>query len=46
MGMGMVVDRDADMDKSERQNCSLPHQRVHEIKHMYPAPRTHGLFIT
>ncbi len=26
--------------------CSLPLWRVHEIKHMYLAPRTHGLFIT
>ncbi len=27
-------------------NCSLPLWRVHEIKRMYLAPRTHGLFIT
>ncbi len=26
--------------------CSLPLWRVHEIKLMYLAPRTHGLFIT
>jgi hypothetical protein len=26
--------------------CSLPLWRVHEIKRMYLAPRTHGLFIT
>ncbi len=26
--------------------CSLPLQRVHEIKRMYLAPCTHGLFIT
>ncbi len=26
--------------------CSLPLWRVHEIKRMYPAPCTHGLFIT
>jgi hypothetical protein len=26
-------------------NCSLPLQRVHEIKRMYLASRTHGLFI-
>ncbi len=27
-------------------SCSLPLQRVHEIKRMYLAPCTHGLFIT
>jgi hypothetical protein len=26
--------------------CSLPLRRVHEIKRMYLAPRTHCLFIT
>ncbi len=39
--------------KTERENksvcdyiCSLPLWRVHEIKRMNLAPRTHGLFIT
>ncbi len=27
-------------------SCLLPLRRVHEIKRMYLAPRTHGLFIT
>jgi hypothetical protein len=29
-----------------RHECSLPHRGVHEIKRMYLASRTHGLFIT
>jgi hypothetical protein len=31
-------------DRAE--HCSLPLRKVHEIKHMYLASRTHGLFIT
>jgi hypothetical protein len=27
-------------------HCSLPHQGIHEIKRMYLASRTHGLFVT
>ncbi len=42
---GANVEEDAGIEYLEAY-CSLPFWRVHEIKRMYLAPRTHGLFIT